>query len=185
MKKQFIISALVFVAAIFGAQNAMAQSPIQATTSTTIKIELSDVISISDESIAAGGRVDFIYNSIAEYNSTKTANVPKSLIVSSTRPFDVKVKANGKNFELESGTASIPVNVVTIKPVKGGNMGGTPKDVTLSTSDQTLISGAPIGNGVLLDLEYEIPKERSSSSDIFGKPSGNYVQTITYTATAN
>src|SRR5699024_1219649 len=174
MKKQFIITALVFVAAIFGIHDVLAQSP---TTTTTINIQLADVIAIANESIAAGGRVDFIYNSVDDYNSTKTANVPNSLIITSTKSFDINVKANGDNFELESGSETIPVDVVTIKPVQGGTttMGGTRNNVILTTADQKLISGAPLGNQLVLELDYEIPEERSSSPDILGKPSGNYV----------
>lgn len=175
MKKQFIISALVFVAAIFGAQNAMAQ------VSTEVRILLSDVISIVD-GIAVNGQVDFTYENAEDYNSDKTAKVANSLIVTSTKSFDIKVKAEGSHFD--SGSEKIPVDVVTITPVDGRSMGGTPKLVKLSTDDQTLIEKAAPGNRLILDLEYKIPKEKSSSSDILGKPAGTYVQKITYTAVA-
>lgn len=178
MKKQFIISALVFVAAIFGAQNAMAQ----AEATTQVRIILSDVISIVDGSVAIDGVVDFTYVTAEDYNSTKTVNVPNSLIVTSTKSFDINVKADGENFI--NGQETIPVNVVTIKPVTGGTMEGTFSSVTLTTDDQTLISGAPLGNKLVLGLEYEIPADKSSSSDILGKPAGTYTQTVTYTATA-
>lgn len=181
MKKQFIISALVFVAAIFGAQNAMAQSP---TTTTEIQIILADVIAIENDSKAAGGQVDFTYNSVDDYNSTKTANVPNSLIVTSTKSFDINVKANGEHFE--NGQETIPVNVVTIIPVEGGTttMEGTFTPVVLSTSNQKLITGASLGSKLVVDLEYEIPEVKSSSPDILGKTAGTYTQTVTYTATA-
>lgn len=180
MKKQFIISALVFVAAIFGAQNAMAQ----AEATTQVRIILSDVISIVDGSVAIDGVVDFTYVTAEDYNSTKTVNVPNSLIVTSTKSFDINVKADGENFI--NGQETIPVNVVTIKPVTGGTttMGGTRNNVILSTTDEKLISGAALGSKLVLDLEYEIPEVKSSSSDILGKPTGTYTQTVTYTATA-
>lgn len=180
MKKQVIIAALAFGAFVFGTNNAQAQDQI----STQVNIVLSDVISFESGSIANGGLVAFNYVTAEDYNSTLSVKVPKSLKVTSTKNFDVKVKADGANFT--DGTNDIPVDVLTIKPVPGGTttMGGTPNDVVLSTTDQTLIGGADLGSNLVLDLEYEIPEAKSSSSDILGKPAGTYTQTVTYTATA-
>ena len=63
-------------------------------------------------------------------------------------------------------------------------MSGTSSDVVLSTTDQMLISGADLGSQVVLELDYNIPATKSSSSDILGKPAGTYTQMVTYTATA-
>lgn len=151
---------------------------------TSVKINLSDVISIDKGSAAIGGVVEFNYLTAEDYNSTKTASVPTSLIVTSSKSFDIDVKANGANFE--KGNDFIPVNVLTIKPVTGGPnpMNGTPSNVVLSAADQKLVSGADVGGALVLELDYEIPQSRSSSVDMMGKPSGTYTQTVTYTATA-
>lgn len=180
MKKQIITAAIAIGAILFGTTQAQAQ-----TAETEVNITLSDVISIDDGSEADGGIVDFEYNTTYDYNETQTANEPNSLIVTSSNEFDVKVKAEGANFSDGSGN-DIPVNVLTLKPLQGGNttMGGTQQNVVLSTTDQTLISGADIGSGLALDMDYEIPASESSSDKMLGKPEGTYTQTVKYTITA-
>ena len=182
MKKQIIIVALALVAIGLGSNKISAQSN---TATTTVNITLADVISIDQtSSAAAGGVVNFDYSTAEDYNSDQTVNVPTSLVVTSTNTFDIDVKANGENFEFNSN--SIPVSVLTIKPITSGTttMNGTPSDVVLTTTDQTLISGADLGSELVLELVYFIPAAKASSSDILGKPEGTYTQTVTYTATA-
>ncbi len=176
MKKQIIIATLALGAIVFGTNNVQAQSA-----TTAVNIILSDVISI-DGGVAIGGAVDFNYVTAADYNSTKNAVVENSLIVTSTKNFDVKVKADGANFT--NGSNNIPVDVLTIKAATGGSMAGTQNTIVLSTADQVLIANAPLGSALTLDLDYTIPAAKSSSADILGKPAGTYTQTVTYTATA-
>lgn len=181
MKNQILIVAFALALTSFGVNHASAQNAATA----TVNITLADVISIDQtSSAAAGGVVNFDYSTAENYNSDQTVNVPTSLVVTSTNTFDIDVKANGDNFEFNSN--SIPVSVLTIKPITSGTttMNGTPSDVVLSTTDQTLISGADLGSQVVLELDYFIPAAKASSSDILGKPAGTYTQTITYTATA-
>lgn len=149
---------------------------------TRVNIVLADVLSIDSGSAANGGNVDFHYETVADYNSEKTATVANSLIITFTKPFELKVKANGENFE--NGSNAIPVNVLTIKRNPSSNMTGTSSPVILSTEDQVLVSGIGHGSRLTLDLDYVIPQARSSSLDILGKPGGTYTQTVTYTATA-
>lgn len=181
MKSKIIIAALALGAIAFGTIHAQAQN---ATATTTVNINLSDVISIDAGSVAIGGLVEFNYVTAADYNTVSNAVVPNSLIVTSTKSFDIDVKANGANFE--NGSNLIPVDVLTIKPVTGGTttMTGTRANVVLSTTDQKLIEGADLGSAVVLELDYEIPATESSSAKILGKPAGTYTQTVTYTATA-
>ncbi len=179
MKKQIIISALALGAIVFATNDVMAQNH---TATTAVNIILNDVISIDAGSIAIGGGVDFNYVTAADYNTSKTALVPNSLKVTSTKNFDVKVKADGASFK--NGSNLIPVDVMTIKAATGGTMAGTQNTIVLSTNDQVLIANAPLGSALTLDLDYTIPAAESSSSKILGKPAGTYTQTITYTATA-
>lgn len=179
MKKQLIIATLALGAIVFGTDNVQAQ----AVATTTVNIILSDVISIDSGSIANGGLVEFNYNTAEDYNMGLGAvNVENSLIVTSTKNFDIKVKADGPNFT--DGTNNIPVDVLTIKAATGGSMAGTQNLIVLSDTDQVLIANAPLGSALSLNLSYDIPAAKSSSSDILGKPAGTYVQTVTYTATA-
>ena len=150
--------------------------------STTINIHLTDVLSIHPESVAQGGNVDFNYGSVEDYHSGKTVSVPNSLIITFTKPFDIKVKALGPNFE--SGDQSIPVEVLTIKSRQEGNPDGNGAPVVLSTQEQVLYSSSAAGGKIALGLDYSIPREKASSTQILGKPTGVYSQQVTYTATA-
>ncbi|WP_426479300.1 peptidoglycan-binding protein LysM [Chryseobacterium sp. CBSDS_008] len=180
MTKQILISALTIGAIILGTNNVQAQNT---TATTTVNITLNDVISIDAGSTAIGNTVDFNYVTAADYNSEQTVTKANSLKVTSTKNFNVKVKAGGANFM--NGTSLIPVNVLTIKPsTTAGSMGGTKTAVILSAADQTLVANAPLGSALTLNLDYMIPAAKSSSSDILGKPAGTYTQTVTYTATA-
>lgn len=180
MKKQLIIATLALGAIVFGTQNTLAQNGPTATT--TVNINLADVISI-DGGVANGGLVEFNYLTAQNYNDGLGAvTVANSLIVTSTKNFDIKVKADGDNFT--DGTNNIPVNVLTIKPSNGGTMAGNQTLIVLSNNDQVLVGNAPLGSALTLNLDYEIPAAKSSSSDILGKPAGTYTQTVTYTATA-
>lgn len=151
-------------------------------TQTRINLHLADVLSIEESSEANDGIVDFFYDSVGDYNSEKVSTVPNSLIITFSRPFDLKVRANGVNFE--NGQNSIPVNVLTIRRNESSSLTGTSFPVILSSEDQILVHGAGKGSRLNLDLDYLIPQEKSASPDILGKPSGTYTQTITYTACA-
>ncbi|UZT99989.1 peptidoglycan-binding protein LysM [Chryseobacterium fluminis] len=180
MIKQIAIAALTIGAFILGTNNVQAQNT---TATTTVSITLNDVISIDAGSTAITGAVAFNYATAADYNSEKTVAQANALKVTSTKNFNVKVKAGGASFV--NGTSLIPVDVLTIKAAAAsGTMGGTKSAVVLSATDQTLVTNAPLGSALTLNLDYTIPATKSSSSDILGKPAGTYTQTVTYTATA-
>lgn len=182
MKKQIAIAALSFGAIVLGTNKVQAQT----TATTTVNIQLADVIAIDATSAANGNTVGFNYATADDYNKDQTVEKPSSLIVTSTKNFNVNVKAGGENFV--NGTNKIPVNVMTIKALSAAGTStvlGTKSDVVLSsTKDQLLVSQAPKGSALTLNLDYFIPKAKSSSADILGQPAGTYTQTVTYTATA-
>lgn len=178
MKKYSLIAMLVFTTIVFGSSKTFAQIE-NAQASTTVLISVNDFVTIDVESMAIGGLVAFNYVTADDYKDTKTENVPNSLIVSSSRSFGVLIKADGANFT--DGINHIPVDVLTIKPAEGGTMSGIPKSLVLSTDDQTLVGVSWYGISLRLNLDYEIPAAKASS-DILGKPPGNYIQTVTYTA---
>lgn len=153
-----------------------------ATATTTVNLVLADVLSIHPGSVANGNSVDLNFNSVEDYNSGKIATIPNSLIITFSKAFDIRVKANGANFE--GGTNSIPVEVLTIQRNQSSTITGNSNSIILSTEDQVLINAADVGYGLNLDLDYIIPADRSSSPDILGKPAGTYTQTVTYSATA-
>ncbi|WP_255462872.1 hypothetical protein [Flavobacterium sp. GP15] len=79
----------------------------------------------------------------ADYNAAKNVIVANSLIVTSSKIFDVKVKSGGTNFS--EGTNKIPVNVSKIQAVIEMSMVGILNTITLSTTHQKLITNATSG----------------------------------------
>lgn len=175
MKKQIFIAALAFGAIVLGTTNVQAQ-----TAKTSVNLILADVISI-DSGVAVGGVVDFNYLTAADYNSAKSITVAESLVITSSKNFDVKVKADGADFT--KGSDVIPVNVLDITAVAGGTLTGTFNKITLSTTDQVLVATAPKGAKKSLSIQYSISADKASTV-LLGKPAGTYTQKVTYTATA-
>lgn len=179
MKKQIFIAALSLGAAALGTQRVMAQNSGQA--STSVNIILTDIISMDVGNVVSGGAVEFKYVNTADYNSSKNVTVPNNLVIISSKNFDVKVKAEGTHFV--SGANMIPVDIVKVKAIPGGNLVSTLNEVTLSTTDQLLVSNAGLGTKQSLNIDYSISAEKASKV-LLGKPAGTYTQTVTYTATA-
>src|SRR5690606_38906481 len=109
MKKSFAIAALTIGAIVLGTDNVQAQTvpALTATATTTATITLADVISIDEGSAATGGTVAFNYATAADYNTLQKVSQANALKVTSTKAFDVKVKAGGLNFT--KGSDQIPV----------------------------------------------------------------------------
>lgn len=179
MKKQIFIVALSLVAIALGNHQAMAQNSEQV--STSVNIILSDVIAMDIGSVASEGAVDFNYGNTNDYNSAKNVTVPNSLVIISSKNFDVNVKSEGTHFV--SGTNVIPVDIIQVKAIPGGSLVGTLNEVTLSAHDQVLVSNASLGTKQSLNIAYSISAENASRV-LLGKPQGTYTQRITYTATA-
>lgn len=179
MKKSLLTFTLSLLGLFDGLNFTYAQNSDNVTTS--ININISDIISLDAASVASGGAVDFNYANTADYNSSKSVTVPNSLVIISSKNFDVKVKSDGDNFV--NGSENIPVEVLQIKAVPGGSLVGTFNEVTLSTTDQVLVSNANLGAKQSLNIAYSISAEKASSL-LLGKPKGTYTQKVTYTATA-
>ena len=182
MKKSIIIAALALGAFVFGTTNTQAQTgKTSNTASTNVNIILSDVISIDAGSVTTGGVVDFNYTTANDYNTAKNVTVENSLKITSSKNFNVNVKAEGANFM--NGTNVIPVNVLQVKAVTGGTMVGTLNNITLSTADQVLVGNATLGAQRSLNIDYSISAEKAQTV-LLGKAPGTYTQKVTYTATA-
>lgn len=182
MKKQIIIAVAVIGAFVLGINNAQAQVGANSNpVSTTVNISLADVISIDEGSVASNGVVDFNYSNTTDYNSAKNVTVENSLIITSSRNFDVKVKAEGDNFE--SGTRVIPLEVLQVKAVTGGTMGGTFNEIILSNEDQVLVGNATLGARKSLNIDYSI-SAFNAQTVLLGKDPGTYTQQVKYTATS-
>lgn len=179
MKNQIIFATIFLGVQLLGVNRLLSQSSVPETT--TVNINLADVIAMDAGSAAADGAVDFNYLNTTDYNSSKSVEVPNSLVVISSKNFDVKVKAEGPNFI--SGSNVIPVDVLQLKAMPGGSANGTLNEITLSTTDQVLVGNASRGSKQSVDIMYTISGEKAASM-LLGKPKGTYTQKITYTATA-
>lgn len=179
MKKQIFITALSLGAITIGTNRVLAQNSEKV--STSVNIILADVIAMDIGTGASEGAVDFNYGSTKDYNSSKNVTVPNSLVIISSKNFDVKVKSEGTHFV--SGADVIPVDILQVKAIPGGSLVGTLNEVTLSTTDQVLVSNASLGTKQSLNIAYSISSENASKV-LLGKPQGTYTQKITYTATA-
>lgn len=179
MKKQIVIAVLSLGAIVLGTNQVLAQNSEQV--SKSVNIILSDVIAMDIGSAASEGTIDFNYGSTKDYNSSKNVTVPNSLIIISSKNFDVKVKSEGSHFV--SGGNVIPVDILQVKAIPGGSLVGTLNEVTLSPTDQVLVSNASLGAKQSLNIDYSISAEKASKV-LLGKPQGTYTQKITYTATA-
>ena len=179
MKKLNVMAAVTFGAIALGTNVVFAQNSDQVNTS--VNIILADVIAMDIETVASGGTVDSNYVNTTDYNSSKNVTVPNSLVIISSKNFDVKVKSEGANFV--SGANVIPVDILQVKAVAGGSLMGTMNEVTLSTTNQVLVGNASSGAKQSLNIAYSI-SAKNASKVLLGKPAGTYTQTVTYTATA-
>ena len=185
MKKHLTFIAINLGAFILGITSIQAQNSTFSIDSkpahTIVNILLSDIISIDEGSAASQGVIDFNYVTTTDYNSAKNVMVPKSLVITSSKTFDVKVKADAENFI--SGSNFIPVDVILIKALSNGNLAGNLKEVTLSTADQILLDSEPFGAQKAIDINYSISANKAATV-LLGTAPGTYTQKVTYTATA-
>jgi hypothetical protein len=180
MKKCILLSALA-LSGVFISGSAFSQ----ATSSTNVKIVLSDFITTENgagttagQTPGAGAEVLFEYPDAASYTAVKSVNQPGHLKVTATKTFQVTVKAMGTNFVHATTPANvIPVNVVDIIPTAPGS--GTASTVTLSDAEQVILSGVDPGIKTI-NVEYQIPAAKAQAN-ILGKPSGTYQQVVVYT----
>jgi|SRR5690606_7210721 len=181
MKRNFITSTLIITLLFISFS-------IKAQTTANININLSDVISVAPNSSIHADPVRFQYKNEGDYNKSQTIVRNSYLIITATQTFDVKVKADGPNFIGEGIAAGslIPVNVLTVDASDNTDLpGAVISIINLSTEDQNIVTGAAKGNEKQLAIKYIIPQNKSQSLDILGKPSGNYVQTLTYSVVAH
>ena len=186
VKKQIVINLIiigVFILSInnYQAQSSGTMSTTSNTASTELNIIISDLIAIDQGSASCEGIVDFKYVTTSDYVSAKNVIVPSSLIITSSKCFDVKVKADSENFV--SGSNFIPVDILKIKALNDGSLLGNLKEITLSTTDQVLVNNEPLGAKKSLNIDYSISASKASTV-LLGTAPGTYTQTVTYTATA-
>lgn len=185
MKRNIIIS--IFISILLLITFSVKAQIIQSGTA-QLSIKISDVMSIDPSSSIHSESVLFQYKNEGDYNTNQTIVKESYLIITATQTFDVKVKADGPNFIGEGNAAGslIPVNVLTLDATGNTNLSGaTISVINLSTENQNIITAANRGSDKHVTVKYIIPQAKSQSTDILGKPGGNYMQTLTYSVTAH
>ena len=148
-------------------------TPISATITSNINVVVSSFLNIT----AQTATVSLAINTAEKYKSGITTTVLKQLLINSTMPYDITVKATGVKFTspVPGNTNTIDLDLLTIK--------GSGSPVTLSTTAATVISAANPQIAQELDMEYSISPAKTTK--LINKPAGTYTATITYTITAH
>lgn len=98
--------------------------------------------------------------------------------VTSNSPYSVTVATDSENLSFSGN--DIPVSSVAVEPV-GTDLGTTSK-VNLSTTEQTIMSGAPGGLAKTFQVTYSTAP---GDENFLGKPSGIYTVNVIYTVTVD
>lgn len=182
MKKILILAAV----SVFGFIS-VAQAQ---TANATLNVVLEPLLSIAVQNGNGGSATDvkLVYDSRQKYNDGVTENIVDHLKVSSAHAYQVKVKALGdlQNVSSSDVIALGATEGISLKATAGT---GTTRltsagNVSLSTSEQTLISGPAVFDG-LINVAYK-GKGRNAYLTKYKQDGGTtYTTTLTYTITVN
>jgi len=141
------------------------------TTSSTgnLFVQVSDLA----ELVLNGTALNLVFDDPDDYIMGLAVEMPSNLRLSKTTPYNLSVRATSDAFN--NGSEQIPLSVMQIGPGSGQNGINT---VSLTNTDQLLISGAnPIVDRTL-NLRYTIPA--SQTQNLLNKPSGTYMATVVF-----
>ncbi len=134
-------------------------------------------------SIAVQGTpdVNFSYGSLADYQTTKSVNMPNHLLITNNKNYEVYVKSGAAYFTRNSIATTIPASIVQIENGTG-ETGVTGR--TLSTTSQSIITNAAAIINRQLSLKYTIPA--SQTLQFLGKQTGTtpYILNVIYSFTS-
>ncbi|GAA4308715.1 hypothetical protein [Compostibacter hankyongensis] len=175
MKKCFLYT-MVLPAILLGLhQTAKGQNT---TGTTTLKIRLVDALNITVNQ----SEVELAFETAGDYQAGKQVLMANHLTVSSNQAYSLNVKAADADLPgtASGNAATIAANTVSVT-LQSGDLGNDPTPVTLSTTDQQLVTEATPVMNKNIDVEYAIPGTVSSTDAILGKPADTYHTTLTYT----
>lgn len=122
--------------------------------------------------------VNLEFNNAADYVNGKSVEMPSHLTLSKTTPYEVYVRASAP--DLSSGTATIPVSVISIGPA--GNQAGV-QTVPLSVEPARIISGTNPEIDRNIGIKYSISP--TAAKTLAGKAPGTYTVKLVYSFVAN
>ncbi|MGE9312600.1 hypothetical protein ACLOAU_13210 [Niabella sp. CJ426] len=134
-------------------------------------------------SIAVQGTpdVNFSYGSLADYQMSKSINMPNHLLITNNKNYEVYVKSGTANFTRNSMATTIPASIAQIENGTGET---TVTGRTLSTTSQSIITNAGSIINRQLSLKYTIPA--SQTLQFLGKQTGTtpYILNVIYSFTS-
>lgn len=139
-------------------------------TSNQYKNLFDEAYEITISVISGSGTPNFTFNTISQYTNGITNINAVQLIISSTRSFNVTVKAATPNF-MDGFSGTISTSTLSVRPYGGGYFTG------LSTTDNTIYSNIPSGYNITLGVDYNI------NIGLSGYSAGSYSGSVIYTAT--
>ena len=182
MKKIIAIAAFATIGFSANAQNQNNQS---ASASQTTNLVLSNAVEITftGNGSATGAAVTIPFTTVNHYANGVESDA-QELKVRSNKNFSVAVKANADGFTYTGNTTPAPeMPVEGVLAVKvsangtGGDIAGSFSDyTTLTSSNQSLLSGADRGGNQTFSVKYK-------ATPGFAYPAGTYAVDVVYTAT--
>lgn len=148
-RKITLLLAVAFV--LFGAQTIKAGGPTE-TDQVTLNIKLHPIQTLV---VNGSKEVDLNYTTKENYDQGVTVTQDNHLTFYSTGAFDINVKSEGT--ELKGKLGNIELSDVTIKATKGsvGIVDATYETITLSNSDNTLVTSNKGGVNQNVTVEYK------------------------------
>lgn len=181
MKKSVFMA--VAIASVAGLVN-VAKAQTAQVASVKVKVELKDVIGVGNNNTVAPGSLEigFLLETANDYSQDKVLEVPSQFTVTSSKAYDVVVKANaftGTDANGQTIAAPISTDVLQVR-AKAAGKASYGAAVALSTTDQTLVKDANAGINQLYDIQYTLTK----TSDLLAATKGTYTTNVIYSVTA-
>ncbi|MFD1142977.1 hypothetical protein ACFQ4C_17760 [Larkinella insperata] len=140
----------------------------QSSQNVTLTVTLVDVLALTVNNATAS----LAFNSADAYHTGVSDAKSGQLVITSNKPYDLKVKALA---DLSNGSATIPVNNITVQ-IDGTDNMGTTTARAIETSEQVLASNAPAAILKSVGLKYST----SGDNPAFLKAASNYTSTLVY-----
>lgn len=177
--KNFLLTGALLIVALFSVNGVMAEGPSDYTQSgtTIVNIKLNPMQAI----VVNHDVVNLEYTTLEDYNDGVATLKENHLTVYSVGGFIVNVKSNG---DFENGSNSIPASDVKITATPAGVSPGDFSPVTLSTTENSLITSTTGG----FEKNYNVNYSNKVAGDAFAyaaKEGGTYTAVVTYDIAPN
>ncbi|QNK64685.1 hypothetical protein H7F33_09495 [Pedobacter sp. PAMC26386] len=154
MNKKLITVAVLMIAMVLMSRDIKAQTLVR---QVKVNVELKDVIGVGPDGPTGSPTVDFVYETVSDYNGNKSVTVPSQLNVTSTKAYNILIKASGDFIGQTTAAKTIPLTILKVSAkTTGGSTFGP--DVIPTIANQIIFTGAPATLSQSFDLLYKIDK---------------------------